>query len=169
MENAAQALIIAAGVLVGVLILSLGIYLATTLAGYSANTQSEIDKNVLAQFNDEFLKYSGRTDLSIQDIITVKNYALENNNENGNYNPTSSACRAGENNDYIDVFYHENKSMAKSENISVLILDDEDEFLLKNEMEKQKNDSSIDSNRFTCEVIVNSTTGKVNKVYFYAN
>lgn len=169
MENATQALIIAAGVLVGVLILSLGIYLATTLAGYSENTQSKIEKNTLAQFNDEFLKYSGLTDLTMQDIITVKNYALENNYQDANYNPTSNACRARENNEYIDVFYAETKAMAKSEGLSALVLDDEDEALLKNELDKQKNDSSIKSDRFTCEVIVNSTTGRVNKIYFYPN
>ena len=168
MENATQALIIAAGVLVGVLILTLGIYLGTTLGTYSASTQKELEKSTLDQFNNEFLKYSGLKDLTIQDIITVKNYALENNYQDSNYNPTSSNCRAKDNNAYVDVFYAEQKVVSKAGELGALILDDKDEDLLKKEIERQKSDSSLKPDRFTCEVEINSTTGRVNKVYFYA-
>ena len=44
MENATQALLIGAGVLVGILILSLGIALMNIMGGYAANTQSEISE-----------------------------------------------------------------------------------------------------------------------------
>ena len=45
MENATQALLIGAGVLVGILILSLGVALMNIIGGYAANTQSQIDEN----------------------------------------------------------------------------------------------------------------------------
>ena len=161
MENASQALLIAAGVLMGILILSLVIYLFSVFGGYAANTQSKIDENDVAQFNQNFLKYSGLTGLTIQDIITVKNYALESNEEHGNYNPNTD--RASENNEYIDVYYADSKAAAHT--ASALILNTQDQTLLENEIEKIK--SGKGSNRFTCEVTVNRTTGKVSKIYFY--
>ena len=64
MENASQALIIAAGILIGILILTLGSYLYIIFGDYVSNSQAEIAKNSLAQFNDQFLKYDNRTDSS---------------------------------------------------------------------------------------------------------
>jgi len=143
MENATQALLISAGVLIGILILSLGVYLFTTMGGYAAETQEKIDRNNVNKFNDEFLRYSGLNELTIQDVITVKNYALENNKKDGNYNPDVN--RASTNNDYIDVFIDGN-----------LILKENDQQLLKNKMEK----------KYTCRVEINSGTGLVNRVHF---
>ena len=85
----------------------MAVYLFDVFGRHAANTQKQIDANQVAQFNDKFLKYEGRTDLTIQDVITVKNYALESNKEDRNYNPSSDECRAAENNDYIDVYYAE--------------------------------------------------------------
>lgn len=164
MENASQALIIAAGILIGVIILSMAVYLFNVFGGYAENVQSKIDENAVTQFNNKFLKYAGLKDLTIQDVITVKNYALETNEEYGNYNPLSNECRAGENNEYIDVYYARTKTLAHLE--SALILTADDEELLKEEMQKISNDGKK-YNRFTCEVEINSKTGKVNKVYFY--
>jgi len=79
MENASHALLIAAGVLVGIIILSLGIYLFQVFGGYAETTQQQMSATDIAQFNDKFLKYNGLTNLTIQDVITVKNYALEHN------------------------------------------------------------------------------------------
>lgn len=164
MENATQALIIAAGVLVGILILSLAVYLANTMGGYAANTQKQIENDSIAQFNNEFLKYSRQEELTMQDIITVKNYALENNRKAGNYNPTSNAYRAADNNDYIDVFYAESKAMAHME--SALILHKDDEQLLKEEM--QRINEGKEAKRFSCEVVISDISGRVSKVYFYS-
>ena len=163
MENASQALIIAAGVLIGILILSLGVALINIMGGYAESTQNRIDENKIAQFNDKFLKYNGLTDLNIQDVITVKNYALENNKKHFGYNYSND--RAEEENDYIDVYYGEKQINAYA--ISALILGTPDEQLLTEEMDKLKNDTTLEANRFTCEVKINSRTGKVFKVYFY--
>lgn len=159
MENATQALLIAAGVLVGILILSLGIALMHMMGGYAANTQSRIDENQLSQFNNRFLKFQGSIDLNIQDVITVKNYALENNKQYLGYN--LNIDRAQENNDYIDVYYGDTKAKA------VLILNKLDEELLKTEMDKLQSNNELNSNRLTCEIEINNSTGKVNKIYFY--
>ena len=157
MENASKALIMASGVLIGVIILSMAVYLFNVLGRYVADTQRKIDEDEISQFNDKFLKYNGLTNLTIQDVITVKNYALENNNKYGNYNV--STMRAKNNNDYIDVYLGERKS--PSYIVLKLILAKDDEELLKTEIQG-KNDKKI-----TCEVKVNSLTGRVNKIYFY--
>lgn len=156
MENASQALLIAAGVLIGVIILSMMVYLFSVFGGYAAQTQSKIDENSVSQFNDKFLKYAGLTNLTIQDVITVKNYALESNKKYSNYN---TSMRAGENNDYIDVYLADTKSQAHTQ--TALILGEDDEKLLKEEIQV------TNSKKITCEVEVNASTGRVNKIYFY--
>lgn len=148
MENAAQALIIAAGVLVGILILSLAIYLGNVMGNYAAATQQKVDESAIAQFNTEFQKYNGLKDLTIQDIITIKNYALEHNQSYSGYDYTKH--RALENNEYIDVYYDDKDSS------QILIYTKNDEQLLKQALNK----------KFTCKVVTNTSTGRVNKIYF---
>ena len=160
MENATQALLIGAGVLVGILILSLGIALMNIMGGYAANTQSEISANQIAQFNSKFLKYNGLTDLKIQDVITVKNYALENNEQYLGYNSNNN--RAHENNAYIDVYYGTKTRYS-------LVIGKSDEQLLGEEMDKLKNNPTLSPNRITCEIVTNTKNGMVSKIYFYEN
>ena len=148
MENATQALIIAAGVLIGVLILSLAVYLGNVMGDYAAATQQKMDEDTIAQFNTEFLKYNGLKDLRIQDIITIKNYALEHNKTYSNYDYTKD--RAKENNEYIDVYYDDKDSS------QILIFTKNDEELLKQALNK----------KFTCKVVTSTTTGRVNKIFF---
>jgi len=148
MENATKALLIAAGVLVGIILLSLGVYMFNMMGEFSAKTQERIDGDRIAQFNAEFMQYNGLQNLTIQDIVTVKNYALQNNNQYTGYNVATH--RAASNNDYIDVY------IIKKSGQSKLILDANDEVLLKENMDKV----------FSCTVTVNTNNGKVNLVKF---
>lgn len=143
MENVTKALLIAAGVLIGIIILSLAVYLTNIIGAHAARTQEKIDSNAIAQFNEEFLKYNGFKNLTIQQVITLKNYALENNNKYFGYNWQSD--RATGENDYIDVYLKGN-----------IILGSNDEILLKSEMNK----------KFKCSVEVSSMTGRVYKIEF---
>ena len=87
MENAVKALLIAAGVLIGGMILSLAVSLYTSLGEYTNIAQKEAETKVLQQFNEQFLKYINCNDsssevefvLKIQDIVTAANAAYENN------------------------------------------------------------------------------------------
>lgn len=79
MENASKALIMAAGVLIAVMILSLAMYLVFTFGSFSAKVHKENEENEIQKFNAQFLAYQGRTDISIYNIITMANYARENN------------------------------------------------------------------------------------------
>ena len=79
MENATKAMLIAAGVLIGVMILSLGTALFLELRNYVDVSHDTIRFNELNSFNSKFLKYSGASDLTIQDVVTIANLANENN------------------------------------------------------------------------------------------
>lgn len=100
MENAVKALLMAAGVLIGMMILSLGVSLYTSLSGYVESTQNEIIANEIREFNNQFTKFINYNEnthvvefkLTIQDIVTAANTANENNqqykltnHEDGNY------------------------------------------------------------------------------------
>ena len=88
MENAVKALLIAAGVLMGMVIVSIGVNLYSSLSKYVELTQNEIAMTELQQFNDQFFKYINYNEnatnprqfaLTIQDIVTAANIAYENN------------------------------------------------------------------------------------------
>lgn len=87
MENATRALLIAAGTLMGVMILSLGVYMYYNLGEYIATTQEEMESNARNKFNAQFYKYVNEGDenniLTIQDVVTVANLAYQNNKQHG--------------------------------------------------------------------------------------
>lgn len=113
MENASKALMIAAGVLVGMLILSLGVYLYYSLGTYITANQETMNANELSQFNTQFIKYinyqeqTGPIDrdkiefeLTIHDVVTAANLAYENNKQ---YNLTSDTENYDESTLYVTV------------------------------------------------------------------
>lgn len=79
MENATKAMLIAAGMLMGVMILSLGVTLFNEMSSYVQTSQETIRFNDLNAFNTQFLKYANSTDLTIHDVVTVANLANQNN------------------------------------------------------------------------------------------
>ena len=114
MENAVKALYIAAGVLMGVMILSLAVVLHSGLQGYVETSNKETRFNELTRFNAKYTKYinieSGdpnpKFDLTIQDIVTVASEAYENNSS---YNPDPSEWAAGPNSLYIEIWLDGNR------------------------------------------------------------
>ncbi len=85
MENASKALIMAAGVLIGLLIISLAVYLFADFGATSAQINQQVEQKRILQFNSQFTSYIGK-ELTIYDVVTILGYAQENNNyyENGN-------------------------------------------------------------------------------------
>ena len=87
MENASKALLMAATVLVGVLLLSLGTYLFTIFSNFSADTTLKMNQKNIDEFNAQFYKYKSYKDESgnwqnkcrAQDIVSIANIAKENN------------------------------------------------------------------------------------------
>lgn len=89
MENASKALITAAEILIGVMIISLGVYLFNVFGKYSKETNKKIDDAQIAQFNSQFVKYYGdRIDnagnpepikCTIHEITSLANLAKKSN------------------------------------------------------------------------------------------
>lgn len=89
MENASKAFIMAAEVLVGVIIISIAVYLFTMFAQHSQETYEKMSEAQISQFNSQFLKYYGSNlneegqsipiTCTAHDIITVANLAQQNN------------------------------------------------------------------------------------------
>lgn len=85
MENASKALVMAGGVLVGILILSLAVYLFVDFGTTSAQINEQNAQQQIVEFNSKFTSYqgykdnSGKWQITIYDIITLAGYANENN------------------------------------------------------------------------------------------
>ncbi len=92
MENASKALLMAAGVLVGVLIISIGAILFTTFSQLGKSTTEQMEADKTAEWNENYLKYfgsivtekDGKTTqkpitVTAHDIISVTNLARQNN------------------------------------------------------------------------------------------
>ena len=77
MENASKALIIAGAVLIGILIISMGVLLATTLQKTARTHYTSMSTNEIQKFNSEitknFIIEDGQTYITAQGIITLKN------------------------------------------------------------------------------------------------
>jgi len=56
MENASKALIMAASILIGVMIISVGVALFNSFGGFSKDIMTGIEETQVAEFNTQFLK-----------------------------------------------------------------------------------------------------------------
>lgn len=166
MENASKALLMAAGVLIGILILSLAVFLFANFGSASAeiNRQNEIKR--INEFNAQFTVFEGK-ECTIHDIISVANLAINNNS---NYFLTSK----GSNNYYISVnIKTEQQNLQESlkgndgkinnEEVNKLIIKDTNN--LVNYTDSDGN-TQISLPRYTCKVEVNGNTQRVQTVNF---
>ena len=153
MENASKALLMAAGVLIGILILSLAVYLFVTFGGRSAELHQQIEVDRLNQFNSQFTFYEGKDDVTIYDVITVANLAKSNNE----YYELESQTN---DNYYITVqVKNDNGQKFNLEKYTQAQLQDT---LIKTE--QLKADGTLPT--YECKVTINPITEMVNKVTF---
>lgn len=79
MENASKALLMAAGVLIGILILTLMVTLFLSAREVSSRHDQVKKTEEVEQFNANFTKYVGK-DITMHQVITINNFAkIENN------------------------------------------------------------------------------------------
>ena len=171
MEDASKALLISAGVLIGILILSLGVYLYYSLGTYITVNQETMNKNELNQFNTQFIKYINyeestgtievskiEFDLTIHDVVTVANLAYENNRK---YNMTSLTENYDESTLYVSV----NADIAKEDGT----------IEYRQHLEKQINVESSDilknniNQKYICrisDITYSSITGRICSISF---
>ena len=106
MENASKALIMAGGVLIGVLILSLWAYLFVSFGTQAAEISKQNEQTKIAQFNTQFTSYEGKEGLTIYDIITVAGLAKQNNDyyeNDNNYKVIVEIKRFSDNKRYTNI------------------------------------------------------------------
>lgn len=82
MENAAKALLIAAGVLIGVLIMSLFAYEMLYVSNNAREYQTEMQTTQIAEFNSQFEIYANKETITAQEVITLYSYIQEWNIDN---------------------------------------------------------------------------------------
>ena len=78
-DNASRALLMAAGVLIGMMVVGLGVYLVLRFGGFSRNMNKEMEDQKLAQYNENFYQYTGRIDITAQEVVTMINFAKQQN------------------------------------------------------------------------------------------
>ena len=79
MENASKALLMVAAVLIGVMILSLGVYLFTVFGDTSSTIEKRLEQAQIDEFNSQFTKFEGLEKCTIHDIASIINLAKDNN------------------------------------------------------------------------------------------
>ena len=151
MENASKALIMAAGVLIGILILSLAVYLFFDFASTSSRLHEETRLNQFNEFNAQFTSYEVKDDNTFYDIITLVNLAKNNNQY---YELTTSE----EGNYYISVNVNKGTYINNLEKLSENKLNE----LLKSEINEQNGELPT----YQCKVTISPITGLVKYVDF---
>lgn len=99
MENASKALIIAGGVLIVILVLTLFAYINTKMGSGTHNLYSRLEDHDITEFNQKFLNYDGNKNLKVQDVVTLINTA---NNANKNNNIGAQVSVLVNNASYLD-------------------------------------------------------------------
>lgn len=165
MENASKALLMAASVLIGILILSLVVYLFVSFGSTSAEMHQQIETQQIAQFNSQFTSYEVKN-CTIYDIVTVANLATENNIY---YElPKSSGI---ENNYYISVKIKNNNIEKGYGDTTENIRDDYNELIQRDSgnmqlKEDENGNSYLDLKQYKCKVEINPTTKRVFSITF---
>lgn len=102
MENATKALYIAAGLLMGIIILSLAVMLFSSLQSYIAEYKKQIEFNELNAFNSKYQKYvDENATITIQDVVTVAGMAYE---DNSSFNIDTDQWNVSDNSLYIGIY-----------------------------------------------------------------
>ncbi|MBP3800703.1 MAG: hypothetical protein J6I85_01530 [Clostridia bacterium] len=152
MENAAKALLMAGGVLIGILILTLAAYLYASFGGTSQIIQDRMDKSELNQFNNKFISYQSK-ECTIYDIVSVVNLANEFNEKNG-FEDSSS--------DYIKVYLQRSLVNPNVSTVTVNYL----KGFLYGEDTGVGSLAKYELYKYTCTPEINQDTERVNKVVF---
>lgn len=160
MENAARALTMAAGVLIGIMIISIAVYLFTSLGNTSSEIYSKVEQTKIDKFNSQFLKYYGLGTCTAHDIVSIANLAK-------NSNEYYELEEGSEYNYYVNVsVYNVSEKIEHFEK-----LDDAKytEFIQNNSTVEEKGKIK-EIKYFTCTNISQSNiTGRVYQITFKAN
>ena len=182
MENASKALMIAAEVLLGIMVLGLLIVVATMFANFSRNMNKKIAADEVLIYNNHYTQFSGRVDITAQEIATTINFAKKNNDnyelsrtnsEHSNFYTTvfiegqnffNSLIYIKNNNQYKNwiTFNTKVRKFIKENNMQLYSCNVES-VTVSGKNIKTKMMSETDPNR---GIVLNSETGRVQKIVF---
>lgn len=145
MENASKALLIAGGILIGIILLSLGAYLFSSAANFGMTYREEEAKQQIEAFNAKFEIYSGIQSLSIHDVITAANLANQNNTHN-EYNTGNTG--------YISVF------------LDTILIDLEDQAEVIQRNIAKEYDGTVRIKLYECTYIGYYENGRIKEIKF---
>lgn len=173
MENASKALFMAAGVLIGVLILTLAVYLFATFGSTSAELHKQQATDRLNEFNSQFTSYEAKNEngLTIYDFITVASLATENNKYYDLPDKTGisdSSLSTNQSDYYVSVFIEGNNiNYGFGKNTESNEANEKYQNLIDQELNKIKPTGTEEKlPLYECKVSISSTTQRVYKVEF---
>lgn len=163
MENASKALLMAAGVLIGLLVISLAVYLFVSFGTTSADVHKQMEQQQIEQFNSQFTSYVGKEGITIYDVVTVANLATENNRYY-EYRKRSTPSNPDQMTDsYISVELGD-KTIEEGIDGNIKQITENYNELIKKELTKVGNDTPL--SQYRCNVSISSKTGRVCLVKF---
>lgn len=173
MENASKALIMAATVLLGVMIISVGVALFNTFSEFGRDTLQKVEDKRIAEWNNNFLKYYGYISteedknpipikVSAHDIVSVANLAKQNNE---NYELTKENS-GNENTYYVQVIVK-----GKYQNFETESDTEKNKFLQENSLIESvdaNGDKTADPKYYKCskEPVISKVTKRVISIEF---
>ena len=79
MENASKALLMGTSILIGVLLISILVYVNMVMSSYSGAVQENLYAKEIYKFNTEFQIYDGKKDLTAHDVKSIINLVKDYN------------------------------------------------------------------------------------------
>lgn len=153
MENASRALLMAASVLVGVLIISVGVALFNSFGGSSKSIITRLEESKIHEFNNNFLKYYGDdVEVTAHDIVSMANVAKQANKKNEVENRNTYS----QNSEYIQIRVDSDFNFEKQSE------DYYGEFIKNNMLQEDEDGNLTKVKLFECtKIVTNSESGKI--------
>ena len=177
MENASKALIIAGEVLIGVMVLTLMVYIFSAFGNFSSNMHKNIEESQITQFNQNFFTYENRTNITAAEIVTIIKFAKQSNDSRElSRNETSSEFYIRVYIDDIDVFNNV-KYISNDYDYNEGLNNILNEFIKNNNttyfccnasLEKKGDNLEVKYDKYTNDVVIQEKTGLVNEIHFHS-
>lgn len=172
MENASRALLMAASILVGVLMLSLVVYLYTIFGDFGSQITARIKQKETDEFNVQFTKYESYKDENgkwqntclASDIITIANLAKDNNN---NYDFGTNSLTEKEKAGTLYITVNTMAINGGDKNFETLSSEEYTNFLKQNTGEEVTQDDGTKNyvlKKYICEISIDDSSRRVKKV-----
>ena len=117
MENATNGLMMAGSMLVAIIVLSLFVYLFSSMGGIAKDFQANIDEKAVQKFNEPFERYIGKENLTPHDLMSVYNLAEQANIDAGFEAVKISGVKAQDLSDVSQFLSSEKRYRCPAENV----------------------------------------------------